>query len=508
MPRTFAPHARPSRASALALTRRPARGFSLIFGLGALIACGGGAANSTVATLPNQPKEGFELGSIEMGNHTAPVTTQVSETDLAIPIRHDDPIRGNRNAYVTMVVFTDFQCPYCAKHAANIELLAKNYRPDELRVVFKHQPLAFHENAAFAAEVAVGVMELGGRDAFWRYHHIAFERRGTLSEANAVTWAAETGVDERALAAGLASHKWRAKVEEDLAVGKAAGVTGTPCSFVNGVVVHGAQGIDHLTEVVDAELARAKSLEQRGVAREAIYGRMFATNFNAEKEVPKPAPEPEPEDLTTFAVPIGSAPTRGPATALVTIVEFSDYQCPFCGRVAPSLERIRKEYGDKVRLVWKDMPLPFHKRAMPAANFARSARAQKGVAGFWRAHDKIFETQSKLEDADLEKLARTLGLDVNVTMKAVRDDAYKAQIALDMKEGEAVKANGTPHFFINGRRFVGAQPFESFKKVIDEEIVRAEGLLKSGVSRGALYGELTKDGARGQTAPSVKRAKP
>ena len=96
---------------------------------------------------------------------------------------------------------------------------------------------------------------------------------------------------------------------------------------------------------------------------------------------------PDKDDLTVHRIEVGRSPVRGKATAPVTIVEFADFQCPFCGRVAPTIAEVVKIYGDKVRLVWKNNPLAFHPRAEPAAEFAMDARAQKGDAGFWAAHD-------------------------------------------------------------------------------------------------------------------------
>ena len=139
-------------------------------------------------------------------------------------------------------------------------------------------------------------------------------------------------------------------------------------------------------------------------------------------------------------------------------------------RRAARCEKIRETYGDKVRIVWKHEPLPFHPRAEPAAELALEARAQKGDKGFWDAHDKLFESQPKLEDADLEKVAAELGLDVAKVKAAIKDKKHKKEIDADMELGDDVQASGTPHFFVNGRRLVGAQPFEKFQKIIDEEV--------------------------------------
>lgn len=120
-------------------------------------------------------------------------------------------------------------------------------------------------------------------------------------------------------------------------------------------------------------------------------------NFTAPKEEVE---DEEPVDTAVWKVPVGRSPVRGKADAPITIVEFSDFQCPFCKRAEPTIDEVRRTYGDKVRVVWKDEPLPFHPRATPAAELARFAYAKKGQDGFWKVHDALFASQPKLEDSE------------------------------------------------------------------------------------------------------------
>ena len=178
-----------------------------------------------------------------------------------------------------------------------------------------------------------------------------------------------------------------------------------------------------------------------------------------------PGPGAEPK----FDVQAGNAPAKGPKNAPVTIVEWSDFQCPFCSRAQPTLQQILKEYPGKVRLVWKNQPLSFHPNAMPAAEAAMAAYEQ-GNDKFWAMHDRFFERQDQLSPAYYEQVAREIGLDVPKWKAAVQSRGSQAAIQGDMIAGNAVGANGTPTFFINGRKLVGAMPFESFKAVIDAEL--------------------------------------
>jgi protein-disulfide isomerase len=181
------------------------------------------------------------------------------------------------------------------------------------------------------------------------------------------------------------------------------------------------------------------------------------------------------EKFTALAAGGAGVPSFGPEGAKVTIVEFSDFQCPFCSRVQGTLEQVMRIYEGRVRIVWKNNPLAFHKQADPAAQLALEARAQRGDAGFWAAHDLLFQNQRKLSDEDLEGYAKELGLDVGRAKQAIARRKYAGEIAADQRLADQVKATGTPMFFINGRKLVGAQPFEKFKAVIDRELARLRG---------------------------------
>ena len=205
------------------------------------------------------------------------------------------------------------------------------------------------------------------------------------------------------------------------------------------------------------------------------------------------ASAPSSED--DLALPIGpDDATRGSRSARVTIVVFSDFQCPYCKRVEPTIADLRKAYGDKLRIVWKDMPLGFHVRAEPAAQLARAARAQKGDAAFWAMHDALFDAQPMLEDADLERLAVKNGLDAKKAMADVTAKKHDKAIAVDKELAALLGATGTPTAYVNGRKLVGAQPLDKYKQLVDEELARAEALVKSGVAKKDVYAAAIKDG--------------
>ena len=171
------------------------------------------------------------------------------------------------------------------------------------------------------------------------------------------------------------------------------------------------------------------------------------------------------------ALPVGDDPARGPADAPITIVEFSDFQCPFCSRATATLKKLDEAYAGKIRIVYRDFPLvQIHPNAARAAEAAACANEQ---GKFWAMHDVMFEHQDKLGEADLKQSAVTLGLDAAAFNQCLESGRHSAQWQKDTAEGQRYGVSSTPAFFINGRLVVGAQPYESFARVVEEELARA-----------------------------------
>lgn len=161
-------------------------------------------------------------------------------------------------------------------------------------------------------------------------------------------------------------------------------------------------------------------------------------------------------------------PERGGGEkAPITIVMFSDYECPYCSRAESTVAEVAKAYGDKVRLVFRNYPLPFHANARPAAEAALCANAQ---GKFWQFHDKLFAQQANLNAETYKKIAGEVGLDQAKFEQCVAKNEFRAAIDQDVADASAVGVSGTPAFFINGRMLSGAQPFDKFKEIIDQEL--------------------------------------
>ena len=166
------------------------------------------------------------------------------------------------------------------------------------------------------------------------------------------------------------------------------------------------------------------------------------------------------------------APVLGAADAPVTIVEFSDFHCPFCKRVLPSLTELRSRYGDKVKLVFRDFPLDrLHPQARGAAEAARCAHDQNK---FWEYHDVLFAKAPQASPDQLKAYAQQVGLDVGTFERCLASGKHAAAVQRDVDDGNRLGVSGTPAFFVNGRALSGAQPVEQFVRMIEEELRRAK----------------------------------
>jgi protein-disulfide isomerase len=169
-------------------------------------------------------------------------------------------------------------------------------------------------------------------------------------------------------------------------------------------------------------------------------------------------------------VQVGSSPAKGRADAPVTVVVFTDYECPFCKKAEATLRAIESQYGRDVRLVWKNHPLPFHNGARLAAQAALAAHEQ---GKFWEYHEALFAHQREIDRASLERYAEDLGLDMDKFRTAIDSERIEAQVAADSADASRLGVAGTPTFFVNGRRVIGARPLADFQSAVDEALERS-----------------------------------
>jgi protein-disulfide isomerase len=190
----------------------------------------------------------------------------------------------------------------------------------------------------------------------------------------------------------------------------------------------------------------------------------------------------EAPTLPSCVVPIGNSPTRGPADAWVTAVEFGDFECSYCGRAEPTIKEVDLERPGIVRWVWKHLPITSkHPRALPAAIAAECAHDQNH---FWEMHDLIYANQTALNDTDLSNYAQQIGLDMTTWQACLNTDPPKQRILADEDLAARARVDGTPTFFINGVALLGAQPLDSFLSIID---AAQQSAMTSSADAGSYY---------------------
>jgi protein-disulfide isomerase len=207
----------------------------------------------------------------------------------------------------------------------------------------------------------------------------------------------------------------------------------------------------------------------RGTAELAGLSESLTVAAAAPAPAARPSGPKRPDPKKAYDIELGDAPLRGGESAKVTIVEWADFQCPFCVRVNPTLEQITKEYGDKVRFAFKHLPLSMHSKARAAHQAAEAAHRQ---GKFWEMHDRIFDKPRDLSPETYLRYANEMGLDIDQYNKDFASSSVRKVIDGDLATAAELGVSGTPSFFVNGRFLSGAQPYGSFARLIDEALAK------------------------------------
>lgn len=377
---------------------------------------------------------------------------------------------GDPQAPVTVVEFTDYQCPFCLRYTQETWPTLKERYVDSGRVyyVLKDFPLtSIHPQAPKAHEAARCAAEMGGNEAYWRMHGLLFEgQEAWAGNAEHVAvfkgYAAELGLDQAAFDSCLDSGRFAGAVQASETEGLGLGVNGTPTFFVDGYPFSGAYPIEFFDQAI--------TLAEEGLLRDAI-AEAIARAQAEQQQQEQPSPTMAPVD-----VPIGGAPAKGDPNAPVTIVEYSDYQCPFCERhFQETLPQLLKNYieSGKVQYVFKDFPLTsIHPQAPKAAEAARCAREIAGDDVYWQMHDRLFEGQGEWSGNPnhvtvFKGYAGELELDQMAFDQCLDSGRHAGAVNADLQEGAGFGVTGTPAFFVNGLLVSGAQPYDVFVQVIE-----------------------------------------
>ena len=392
--------------------------------------------------------------------------------------------RGPEDAPVTIINFSDFQCPFSKRSVDYMDSALKRYN-GKIRYVFKHFPLSFHKMAKPASLAAIAAQNQG---KFWEYYTKLYSDVKNVTEENLVAYAKELKLDMDKVNADRVSPETAAKVQADITQGSIFGVRGTPTLFINGERIVGANNAK-MEEVIVRQIAAGEQLKAKGIKNP--YAEIVK---NGKKKFIPPKREAPAVSTDVYKVEIPAhAPVWGAEDALVTIVLFDDFECPFCSRLYATYEQLKKDYEGRIRIAFVNLPLGFHKKAKDAA-YAGAAAQKQGK--FWEVYSFLFTKQKEWNHAEnfkewLESHKAELPVDWDQFKKDMESKNIENLVAEDVKTATSLGLRGTPASFINGRFVSGALPIDSFKKVIDEELKKAEG---KGLKGGELYREIIKEG--------------
>lgn len=400
------------------------------------------------------------------------------DTIYKVP-RGASPSEGPADAPITIVAWSDFACGYCYKVQPTLDTLNRMF-PGQLRWV--HRTLPLDEDETTGAEAAIAAAAQG---RFKPMSDRMYAISGRIDRAGVELIARELGLDMVRFRADLDARTYRSQIEADTADARALGVSGTPTFFVNGRPVHGNQPLKVFVDAVEHELARAQTTS-------GGYDALVATG----KLTADTPPEAEHAGFeldanATYKVGLGLPGHQlGPDTALVTIVVWSDFQCPYCARSVPVLEAIRAKYGDDVRIVFRHLAMGFHRHAGLAAEAAIAAADQ---GKFWPFHDQVWAHFGALTRADLEGFAQAAGLDLATFRAALDDRRYRDLVVAESATALALGVDGTPTTFVNGKPVVGARDLPTMDKIVEAHLARARQVVAAGIAPTDVYALMMSD---------------
>ncbi len=382
------------------------------------------------------------------------------------------PVVGPADAPITIVAWSDFACGYCYRVQFTLDALERLY-PGQIRWVHRVLPLDEDRTEGIEASLAAAAQ---GR--FKPMSDRIYAIGGRVDRAATELIARELGLDMVRFRAALDTGVYRDQIALDVKDAAALGITGTPSFFVNGRPVSGNQPLKVFADVVDEELARASHV--KGGYDELV--KTGALGADTPKQQTKAF---ELDEKAIYRVGLGlPGHQAGPDSALVTIVAWGDFQCPFCARLAPVLHEVRAKYGDDVRVIYRHLAMRFHKSAALAAE-ASVVAANQGK--FWAFHDKLFANYNALTRPDLERYAQEVGIDLAGLKSALDDRRHRDTVAHEGADAEALGIDGTPTMFINGLAIVGSKDLATLSKAIDEQLTQARAAVKSGIAATDLY---------------------
>jgi protein-disulfide isomerase len=330
---------------------------------------------------------------------------------------------------VEIVVFSDFQCPFCGQFAQPVsQLVAKGAEGVPAAVKFKNFPLSFHANAQLAAQASLAAGEQG---RFWDMHDLLFSNQSALQRDDLLRDAQKLGLDMDRFRKDLDSDRLKQAIDRDKAEGAKLGVTGTPTFFLDGKKYTGVKSFDQLKQLVLGEQRRKWAVSEIT------------------------------DDLMS----------RGPAGAPVTVEFFADLESPVSRPAIMVIDELLRRYPSTVRLQFRNFPLAFHPQA-PLAHEAAMAAARQGH--FWEFAAYILEHQESLREQDLIAYAGRLGMDETRFAETIQQRRYTARVDADLADGFKRGIRGSPVIFVNAKRIDGVPSLQTLTEYVEVELAPAQ----------------------------------
>lgn len=383
----------------------------------------------------------------------------------------DSPTEGPADAPITIVAWSDFACAHCYRAQATLDQLQRLY-PGQLR--FVHRTLPLDEDNLIGAEAGYAAAAQG---RFTPMKDRLYAIAGRVDRPAAELIARELGLDVMRFRADLDTHAFAAQIQKDTQDAVRLGIEGTPAFFINGRPIHGDQPLSVFARTVDEELLRANhqsydELVAKGRARaDAPHD-----TLNEIKEL---------DAHQAYRMGLGLPGHQlGSDDAAVTIVEWADFQCPYCAKTQPEIAAARAKYGDRIRIVYRHFPIYGHRLAPLAAEAAIAAGAQ---GKFWPFHDQLWAHFGNLSRADLEHAAEAVGLDMNQFRAALDSRKYRDAVVAEAANAAALGVEATPTIFVNGLPLVGSRDPADFAKVLDTHFKIADQVMHEGLPQNQIY---------------------
>jgi protein-disulfide isomerase len=413
---------------------------------------------SVIVEAPGASSSGPILDWTTVDNRLDDIVTSTTIERMRVSYDEQHPWVGATVPMVTIVVFSDYQCPYCDRFDQTLDQLLGRY-PNQLRIVYRQFPLPSHREAEFAAAVALAAHAQG---QFLAVHRWLYENMHALNHLSVAERITNYGLDTQRLLDEVDGGRHITRIDDDLEVGKRFEVTGTPSYFINGRPGSGAQPIEELERIVREEISLAERLINAGSTPEQVWARILAASTDGQDSVAVKVASKR------YPMLLAGLPRRGATTAKVEVLMCGDFDCPYSKKSVATLEQLLQAHPNDLAIFFRNHPLPMHANARAAH---RAAVAADNQGQFWPMFELLYADPSKRSDADLEAMAKQLKLDVKRFRKDVTAAKTEERIDTELAYCEqALDASGTPTFFINGRKLMGAQPFAEFEAVVQAEL--------------------------------------